>query len=144
MQAARRKRARQVRKFRTAHKYGAAAQGCLLGHSHRSKLEAAVCGLLELRRRAGEFRILEVEKHIRICGPEGHDCDGKQKIELVVDFQCTQNDGSIFFAEAKGFETSDWRIKRRLWIHHRTERLEIWQGSHTRPFLAETLDPESH
>ena len=48
-------------------------------------------------------------------------------------------DGSRVFAEAKGYQTSDYRIKRRLWIHNRTELLEVWMGSASRPFLSETL-----
>lgn len=111
---------------------------CSLGHSHPSKLESAVCQILELRRRAGEFETLSVQSHERICC-DGDRCNYKKKVESVVDFECTRQDGSTFYVESKGFETSDWRIKRRLWMHNGPGDLEIWMGSWNRPYLSEIV-----
>lgn len=123
-------------------KYGnkPTTSGCQLGHSHRSKLENAVCSMLYLRYLAGEFVSIHAEKHILICGPIGHECDHKKKIELVVDFQCTRKDGSILNAEAKGFANDRWPMKLRLYRHWIKDTLEIWKGSATRPVLSETIN----
>lgn len=111
-------------------KYGNHRSECVAGHSHRSKLEQAVCQMLHLRMKAGEFVSVQAEVHQLICGPIGHECSHRVKIESVVDFKCTKPDGGVVFCEAKGqFETPVWRLKRRLWMHWELGHLEIWGGS---------------
>ena len=112
---------------------------CTQGHSHASKLESSVCQILSLRVKAKEIETIESQVHVKVCGPPEHECLYKEKVELVVDFKLIRPDGSVFYAEAKGFETTDYRIKRRLWMHNKIGRLEIWMGSHLNPKLIETL-----
>lgn len=114
---------------------------CVLGHSHRSKLEAAVCHMLLLRFKAGEIDQIQAEVRVLICGPEGHECNHRQRIESIVDFSYRDiKTGLVCFAEAKGFESPKWPIKKRLWIHNRIERLEIWKGSWSRLRLDEVIN----
>ncbi len=124
----------------SAHKYGNLSKTCELHGSHRSGLERSVCALLQLRMRAGEFREILGEVHKLICGPEGHACNYKQKIESVVDFKCIRPDDSVLWVEAKGFANDKWPMKRRLWIHNVKEPLEIWGGTAARPVLQEVLN----
>ncbi len=120
-------------------KFGNERRGCQLGHSHRSKLESAVCDLFYLRMKAKEIEVIEVEKHVRVCGPAGHICSSAMKVELVVDFKLTRKDGTYFYAEAKGFQTPEYRIKRRLWIHNNLGMLEVWGGSPSRLTVLEVI-----
>jgi hypothetical protein len=48
---------------------------------------------------------------------------------------------SIAFAEAKGFETDIWRIKRRLWAHYGEGPLLVYKGSAKSLILHETIVP---
>ena len=128
-------------KKRSGQKYNNESSLCALGHSHRSKLESSVCQILQIRERAGEIKILGAEVRCLICGPEGHPCDHKQKIEYIADFQYQDvKTGNVCFAEAKGFVDHKWPIKKRLWIHYRTEKLEIWTGTHLKPVLSEVIN----
>lgn len=108
--------------------------GCAYGYSHRSKLEAAVCQLVFLRERAGELEHLQHESHVRLTDAA---------ITYIPDFKCrdtaTQEE---FYIEAKGFETPEWRLKKRLWKVYGPSRLEVWGGYHTRPQLMETIVPK--
>ena len=114
---------------------------CTLNHSHRSKLESALCEMLRLRELAGEIRELTAEVRVLICGPEGHECDHKRKIESIVDFRAIDvKTGEYIFFEAKGFLAPTWPIKRRLWMHNRSERLEIYKGRHPYPKLDEVIN----
>lgn len=126
--------------FRRKHKYGADRTQSA-GYSFASKLESAVHELLKLRQLAGEIASVEVQSRIRVCCPPPHEhCDSKCKVEYIPDFRCTRPDGSVFYAEAKGMQTTDYRIKRRLFLHHRSETLEFWGGSARKPVLIEVLN----
>ncbi len=120
-------------------KYGNKRTPCGQGHSHRSGLESSVCDMLELRKKAGEFTEVEIEKHVKICGKPGHAC--ASKIESVVDFRCTRSDGSLLYVEAKGMATDLWGAKKRLWAHYGPAPLEIWVGNSKGLKLQEVLDP---
>lgn len=114
---------------RTGHKYGAVKQE-LDGHSFQSKLEAAVYSLLKLRLRGGEIISIQVQDTIPLS---------LAKIAYIADFKCEKQDGSYIWVEAKGVDTPSWRLKRRLWKSYGPGPLEIWKGSHVKPFLFEVL-----
>lgn len=103
------------------------------GRSFASKLERAVYELLKLRKQAGE--IIEIKCQVQVSLT-------KAGIIYRPDFQCFTADGGHFYCESKGFETPEWRIKRRLWTVYGPGRLEIWMGSHTKPRLVETIEPK--
>lgn len=106
---------------------------CAKGHSHRSKLESSVCQILQLRERAGEIKILQVEDHVYLT---------LAKISYVVDWRCEYvKSKEIFWVEAKGYGNDRWPMKKKLWKHYGPGALEIWMGSHEKPYLAETIVP---
>lgn len=46
----------------------------------------------------------------------------------------------VVYAEAKGFETKDWKIKLKLWRAKMPAPLEIWKGNWRSPKLAERIE----
>jgi hypothetical protein len=105
------------------------------GHFFASKLEASVYQFLRLRERAGEIKITHLQSRIHLTDA---------RILYIPDFQCLNlKTQSVFYVEAKGFETPDWKIKKRLWFHYGPAPLEIWRGTHSRPFLDEIVTPKN-
>ncbi len=103
------------------------------GRSFASKLEAAVFDLLALREKVGEIRNLKCQVHVYLTAA---------RIVSIPDFQFEfAETGEIAWAEAKGFETDVWRIKKRLWGHYGPGPLEIWKGRAIKPKLVETVYP---
>lgn len=123
---------RDIRK-RMITRYGNKPSLCSAGHSHASKLESSVCQMLQLRIRAKEIDIVQCQDHVYLT---------EARILYIPDFKCTTRDKKEFFVEAKGFETPEWKLKKKLWKFYGPAPLEIWMGSHTNPFLKETLTPE--
>lgn len=109
------------------------------GYSFASKLESSVYQILKLREKAGEIDSIRVQEHVKVCGPIGHMCDSKTRIEYVVDFVCDLSDGHRLYVEAKGLRMPVFNLKRRLWMHYSIGVLEIWGGHHSRPTLLETI-----
>lgn len=72
-------------------------------HWHPSKLEAKVCGELELRRRAGEIKYFERQVRVKLI------MDGLNLGTCIPDFLVYHTDGSKEFVEAKGLELHKWR-----------------------------------
>jgi len=103
------------------------------GHSFASQLEAAVFNLLTLREKAGEIKEIQHQDHIYLTNA---------RICYIPDFKFFDLKTEEYtWAEAKGFETPEWKIKKRLWQHYGPGRLEIYKGSAKRITLAETLTP---
>ena len=101
------------------------------GFSFGSKLEAAVFSIIKNREASGELKFLQVQDHVYLTDA---------RILYIPDFKCEDaKTGDHFWVEAKGFETPEWRIKRRLWEHYGPGKLEIWKGTAARPFLDETI-----
>ena len=103
------------------------------GYSFASKLEAAVYQMLKFRLAAGEFSEIRCQVQVSLSAAQ---------IIYRPDFECITKYGSSFYCEAKGYETPEWRIKRRLWIAYGPGKLEVWAGSHTSPRLKEVLEPK--
>lgn len=103
------------------------------GRSFASKLEAAVFDILTLRVRAGDIRDLRCQHTVDLIGG----------IRWRVDFSAVDcATGELFFAEAKGFPTQEYKMKLKLWPECRTEKLEIWGGSYKKPKLMQTIIPK--
>ena len=108
----------------------------IAGRSFDSKLEQNIFHLLNLRLKAKEFKAIQQQDQIYLTAAE---------ILYKPDFKCTGGPEGDFWVEAKGFETPEWRIKRRLWMHYGPGPLEIWMYD-TRfrgPKLKEILIPEA-
>lgn len=74
------------------------------GHHFPSKLEWKVSQTLELRKKAGEiiFFLRQVPFHL----PGG--------VKYVVDFQVFETNGSVRFLDAKGMETAEFKMKKKM------------------------------
>lgn len=99
-----------------------------------SKLESAVNQQLLLREKAGEITNIKRQQVVELpCG-----------IRWRIDFSFEDvASGKCVFAEAKGFETETYRLKKRMYCNcpavDVTSRVEIWKGSHERPKLDEVV-----
>lgn len=121
------------RGIRRARQKYAAKRTEVAGRSFASKLEAAVYDMLLLLKKAGEVSEIRCQTQVALS---------RAKIIYKPDFEVTRTDGSRYWVEAKGFETPEWRIKRRLWLAYGPGTLEIWKGRPTHLVLSETLMPE--
>lgn len=104
------------------------------GFSFASQLEAAVYQHLKIREKCGEIKDIQNQDHVYLTNA---------RICYIPDFKffdCTSNE--FAWAEAKGFETDVWKIKKRLWQHYGPGRLEIYKGSAKKIKLFETVIPE--
>ena len=103
--------------------------------SFSSKLEASLYQWFKLKEQNGEITDIKCQETIYLT---------LAKIIYKPDFSYfdLKSDRKIF-AEAKGFETSDWRIKRRLWLFYGPAPLEIYKGSYNNFTLHETLNPST-
>lgn len=89
------------------------------GRKYDSKFEAGVAADLDIRKRAGE--ILDWEPQFKVemwaCNCHG---DRVMKKSHKVDFRVHELDGSFTLLEAKGFETQDYKDRRKwlekLWL----------------------------
>jgi hypothetical protein len=105
------------------------------GYKFASKLEAAVYFQLKVRFLAGEIEILKHQVRVKLS---------EAAIVYVPDFLCRDlKTNEIFYVEAKGFSTPDWKIKRKLWSFYGPAPLQIWKGTHSRPFVEETVLPQT-
>ena len=105
------------------------------GFSFASKLEAAVYQLLRLMALGKQIDNIECQVQVELS---------RAKIVYKPDFRYLDlGTGETHYAEAKGFETPEWRIKRRLWLAYGPGPLYIWNGHHSKPSLKEILTPRS-
>lgn len=113
------------------HKYRA-VRTVVDGITFPSKFEAAVYSILKILENSGAIKILELQPIIRLT---------KAKIMFKPDFK-VQNlkTKEIYYVEPKGMETATFKIKKKLWAHYGPAKLEIWKGTHVRPYLDETVD----
>lgn len=84
------------------------------GYKYDSKFEASVAAELELRKKAKE--ILDYDRQFKV-EMWAYDQNGKQamKVSHKIDFRIHHKDGSFELLEAKGVETSDYKMRRR-WL----------------------------
>lgn len=106
-----------------------------------SKLEKAVGDLLDMQAISKQLVNLKEQVKVQICcrDPE---CKGNRSIFSIVDF-CSNDPetGDVHYHEAKGFETPEWRLKRRLWLHNGPGPLTVYKGSYKSFKVHETLIP---
>jgi|ERR1035437_5925085 hypothetical protein len=113
-------------------KYGAIRTVCALGHPHPSKLESAVCQMLQIRVRAGEIKELKWQHTVEL------DYGIKWKIDWsFVDVKS----GDLSFVEAKGVSTSDYKLKLKMFRECGLGPLEIWKGSSKKCYCVERIIP---
>lgn len=89
-------------------KYGAIRTETIDGHSFDSKREARHYLALKLREQAGEICDLELQPRFPLI------VNGMKICEYRADFQWKTPAGEIVIADAKGFRTAAYRIKKKL------------------------------
>lgn len=105
------------------------------GRSFHSKMEAAHYANLLLLERAKEVSNIRFQVRIKLS---------KAEIVSIVDFLVfDERKKKDVYHEVKGFETPEWRLKRRLWKAYGPGPLEIYSGSHTSIKLKETIIPNT-
>lgn len=116
-------------------KIGNIPTACKMGHSHASKLESSVCQILQLREKAGELELVQIQDHVYLTSA---------RIGYVPDFKCRDpKTGEFFWVEAKGYPNDTWPLKKKLWKFYGPGVLEIWTGTHRNPQLTETICPKN-
>jgi len=104
------------------------------GYSFASKLESALYDHLKLLQGAGEIENIRVQDHVKLT---------RAGIKYIPDFRVYDKKlGCDVWHEAKGFETPEWRLKRRLWMYYGPGRLTVWVGSASRLAIKEILTVE--
>lgn len=116
--------------FRRRTKYGAMRTA----DGFPSKLERAVFYKLKDREVLGEIKDIQRQSVVVLVAG-----DKKERINWKVDFKFERN-GEVCYAEAKGFETGEYRLKLRLWRKMKPARLEIWKGNWRYPKLVEVIE----
>jgi hypothetical protein len=96
----------------SANKYGA-QKTIYNGRKYDSKLEARVAQELDLRMKSGEFVEIVPQFRIKLYVylPDNKKAD---IFTYICDFRCERPDGSYLLVEAKGMETSVYRVKKRI------------------------------
>lgn len=102
------------------------------GRSFSSKLEAAVYMLLKEMESAGHIENLKCQVKIYLTDSE---------IGMIPDFSYEQN-GELIYCEAKGVETPEWQIKKKLWRCYGPGKLVIYKGGYKNPKISETIVPK--
>lgn len=119
------------------HKYNAvAAPASALtdGYSFASQLERALYLHIKAREQAGEVELLQVQARVELS---------RAAVVYIADFKVFDRGlNEIVFEESKGFETPEWRLKRKLWTAYGPNLLRVWKGSGMRIYLAEEIRPK--
>lgn len=104
------------------------------GRSFGSQLEAGLFDWLKASEQAGEIRDIQQQVHVYLT---------EARILYIPDFSAFDTSlGETVYLEAKGFETPEWRIKRRLWLAgYGPGVLRVFKGSGTRLRMYEELRP---
>ncbi len=106
---------------------------CRYGFSHRSKLELAVCEMLWLHEKAGEWEHLGHEVCIYLT---------LARHKYVADFHARDlKTGQDFYLEAKGFANARWPTTVKLYRFYGPAPLHVWKGTWKRPVLVEVITP---
>lgn len=121
-----------MKKMFARHKYNA-TRTLHAGMTMMSKLEASVYDMLVLMQKTGHVNKILQQTHVKMTLAE---------ITYIPDFMVMLPDGSREWHEAKGFETPEWRLKKRLWEFYGPGPLHIWRGSYKAPRITETVIPK--
>jgi hypothetical protein len=116
------------------HKFGAERTE-FSGYSFASKGEARLYAQLKLEERAGEIEIVQTQQKVELI-----EDPPQARIDYYADFVIFDKAlGETVWIEYKGFETPEWRLKRRLWFKFGPGLLRIYKGSGDRIFIAEEI-----
>ncbi len=103
------------------------------GRSFASRGESDCYQMLQLMEKAGEIEVLQCQDHVYLTDA---------KITYIVDFRILDKTLSrMVWVEYKGFETPEWRLKRRLWKFYGPGPLRIYKGYGLRVTMTEEIIP---
>lgn len=85
------------------------------GHKFKSVAEAECYLMLKLLERNGQIKIIELQPKVYMTNA---------RILFILDFLIEQN-GEKIYIEFKGFETTVYKIKKRLWVHYGKGKLRV-------------------
>lgn len=102
------------------------------GRRYDSKAESIVSNQLQLEQRAGEISGLEFQVQVELTDA---------KIIYKPDFKYVRK-SVVTYGECKGFETAEWRIKRKLWQYYGPGPLEVYNVVNGRVILKEIINPK--
>ncbi|MGB1317128.1 MAG: DUF1064 domain-containing protein [Flavobacteriales bacterium] len=93
------------------------------GYSYDSKFEAQWAANLDMLKNAGEIIDWDRQYTVEMVA---HDSSGNPKMSMKhkIDFRVHELDGTYTLLEAKGFETADYRIRKR-WLE------KLWLPEHS-------------
>lgn len=105
------------------------------GLSFHSKAEASLYDELYLMQQAGLIRELKCQDTVYLT---------RARIMYKPDFSAFDvGSNEKVYYEFKGYETPEWRIKKRLWKEYGPGRLKIYKGSAKKIYLVEEIVPHS-
>ncbi len=117
----------------TFNKFGA-KRASLDGRSFASQGERDCYSLLKLQEKAGEITLVSCQETVYLT---------LARIAYIADFRIrdlkTQED---IWIEYKGFETPEWRLKKRLWKFYGPGKLRVYKGSGLRMIVVEEIIPD--
>jgi hypothetical protein len=109
-----------IKKFSNSgqHKYGASKTE-VDGILFHSKLEAELYMNFKFMEKAKLIEIIKMQENVKLT---------RASIILRVDFTIKDlKTNEITWDEAKGEETTDYRIKRKLWLYYGPGKLNVWE-----------------
>lgn len=105
------------------------------GYSFASKGEANCFDMLTLLEKAGEIKILQLQPQVHLTLARIlYKPDFK-----ILDIKLNQE----VYCEFKGFETSEWKIKKRLWEYYGPALLRVYRSRGNRIVLTEEVKPDN-
>lgn len=100
-----------------------------------SKLEAAGYEWLKQRESLGEIHSIKCQQSVTLIEKNGH------SIRWKIDFSfCLSKDDTLEYCEIKGIETSDYRLKLKLYKMNPPAPLTIVKGTYRRLFISERVE----
>jgi hypothetical protein len=102
-----------------------------------SKLEAAGYDLLKMREMAGEIKDIKCQQAVTLIERNGH------SIRWKIDFSFWHiPTDQLEYAEIKGVETEDYKIKLKLYKMDPPAPLTIYKGTYQRLYIVERVEKD--
>lgn len=99
-----------------------------------SKGESDFYQYLCLLEKAGELSGIECQVHVYLT---------KARINYIADFRALDTKlNELVYYEFKGFQTPEWRLKRKLWTCYGPARLRVFNGKGLRMVMTEEIIPQ--
>lgn len=109
--------------------------GAVKTRGFASKMEAAGYDLLKMRETVGEIRDIKCQQAVTLAEGNG------LKIRWKIDFSFWHiPTDQLEYAEIKGFETANYRLKLKLYKMNPPAPLTIYKGNYQRLYIVERVE----